>query len=152
MVSSYRFSGPLVLRLLGGCLAVLGVLAVLLAVVFTALSLPRVVLGVALALVLVVAVLAGLVATRRPEVVRLDDAGYRIRFVRGAGVRRAAWSQVEDAAAETIVGQRCVVLRLRDGRTTTIPVEILAGSPEGFVHDLQRRLDGGQGVRSRPSG
>ena len=34
----------------------------------------------------------------------------------------------------------CVVLRLRDGRTTTIPVGVLAVDKDEFVRELQGRL------------
>jgi hypothetical protein len=47
----------------------------------------------------------------------------------------------------TVAGARCVVLRLRDGRSTTIPVDVLAGDREEFVRTLQRLLDGGHGLR-----
>ena len=83
-------------------------------------------------------------------VVRLDEGGYRVRSVRGAGVREARWKDVEDVTAPTVRGQRCVVLRLRDGRTTTIPVDVLAGSPDAFVRDLQEHLDAGHGYRRLP--
>ena len=40
-----------------------------------------------------------------------------------------------------------MVLRLRNGGTTTIPVDVLAGDREAFVRDLQRHLTDGQGLR-----
>jgi hypothetical protein len=40
-----------------------------------------------------------------------------------------------------------VVLHLRDGRTTTIPVEALAADREEFVRDLQEHLQRGHGLR-----
>ncbi len=43
-----------------------------------------------------------------------------------------------------------MVLRLRDGRTTTIPVDVLSGSADGFVRDLQDHLDRGHGYRPVP--
>ena len=70
----------------------------------------------------------------RAYVVRLDDDGYRVRLVRGAGVSAARWTDVEDAGRPpTRAASPCVVLRLRDGRTTTIPVGALAGDREEFV-------------------
>ena len=61
--------------------------------------------------------------------VRLDDEGYQVRFVRGAGVKQARWKDVEDVVATTVADERCVVLRLRDGRTTTIPVRPSRAAP-----------------------
>jgi hypothetical protein len=80
-------------------------------------------------------------------VVRLDEVGYRVRHVRGAGVRDARWKDVEDVTATNVEGQRCVSLRLRDGRTTTIPVDLLKADVGAFVQDLQRHLNQGHGYR-----
>ena len=44
-------------------------------------------------------------------------------------------------------GIACVVLHLRDGRTTTIPVAALAADREEFVRDLQAHLQRGHGLR-----
>ena len=41
----------------------------------------------------------------------------------------------------------CVALRLRDGRTTTIPVGVLGIDKDEFVRELQDRLQRGQGLR-----
>jgi hypothetical protein len=65
-------------------------------------------------------------------------------------VRQGRWKDVEDMLATTVAGDRVVVLRRRDGRTTTIPVGILAGSPDDFVRDLQQHLDRGHGYRPIP--
>ena len=64
---------------------------------------------------------------------------------------RRRWKDVEDVTAPTVEGQRCVVLRLRDGRTTTIPVDVLAGAADAFVQDLQQHLDRGHGYRPAAS-
>jgi hypothetical protein len=83
----------------------------------------------------------------RAYVVRCRPDGYRIGLVRGAGVKEARWQEVEDAVAATPRGVPAVVLRLRDGRTTTIPVGLLAIDKEDFVRELQRYLQHGQGLR-----
>jgi hypothetical protein len=156
-VSSYRFSPSFLLRSLGAVLVAVGGLLLAL-VVATALVPASAVRDVLVVVTVVVAAGTagglGLLAVVRPVVVAFDDVGYRVRLVRGAGVRQARWTQVEDAAAEMIAGERCVVVRLRDGRTTTVPVGILTGRPDDFVRDLQRHLDAGHGyrrVRGRPS-
>jgi len=150
VASDYRFSGPLVLRLLGVGLAGVGVLVLALAGLAVLLGLPAGVLGAGVLAAAVLVVGLGFVATRGVVVVRLDDAGYRIRFVRGAGVRQEAWKQVEDVATATVAGERCVVLRLRDGRTSTVPVGLLAGRTEDFVEDLREHLNRGHGYRRIP--
>ncbi len=152
MSSSYRFAGPFIVRLTGLGLAAVGALVVVAVVLVAATSAPSAVLTSLLlaAVVLLVAVLVAVAVLRRRDVVRLDDAGYRVRHVRGAGVREARWTDVEDVTASTLGGQRCVLLRLRDGRTTTIPVDVLAGSRDAFVRDLQEHLNRGHGYRRLP--
>lgn len=150
--SSYRFAGPFIVRLMGLGLAAVGLLVLVFAGLAALLSLPGAALGAGLLVALVawLGVLVGFTLLRRREVVRLDEVGYRVRFVRGAGVRQAGWKDVEDATAPTVEGDRCVVLRLRDGRTTTIPVDVLVGSAEAFVQDLQEHLNRGHGYRPLP--
>jgi hypothetical protein len=152
VTSSYRFAAPFIVRMTGVGLVAVGVLVLVLAGLVAALSLPEAVLsaGLLVAVVLCLVVLAGLAALRRRVVVRLDETGYRVRYVRGAGVRQAPWKDVEDVTAPTVEGQRCVVLRLRDGRTTTMPVDVLAGSADAFVRDLQQHLNRGHGYRRLP--
>lgn len=147
MPSDYRLSRPLAARMLGVLLAVVGLVVVVLTLAVALLDLP---VGFLTAGVLgaAIVVLAGsLFLTRRSSVVRLDETGYRVRMVRGAGTTEARWTDVEDVVTAHIAGEPCVVLRLRDGRTTTIPVRMLAADREAFVRDLQRHLDEGHGYR-----
>jgi hypothetical protein len=83
----------------------------------------------------------------RAWVLRCTDDGYRVRLVRGAGVTQARWSAVEDAVTTYRHDVACVQLRLRDGRTTTIPVGVLAVDRDQFVRELQGRLQRGHGLR-----
>lgn len=76
----------------------------------------------------------------RLVVVRLTASGYRVRMVSAAGVTEARWPEVEDAVAAAPRGVECVVLRLRDGRTTTIPVALLAADKDDFARDVRARL------------
>ena len=102
-------------------------------------------LGPDLLVVLLAAGLLGLLAIawwlrNRVSVVRLTSTGYRVRLVRGAGVPEARWSEVEDAVATQPQDVQCVVLRLKDGRTTTIPVELLAADKDDFARDVRDHL------------
>jgi hypothetical protein len=145
--SDYRLSAPVTVRILGAALVAAGLLVGLLAAVVAVAGWPGSVIVVgALVLWAVVAVLA-LLLLRLAPVVRLDDVGYRVRWVRGAGVREARWRDVEDVVATTLQGARCVVLRHRDGRTTTVPVDLLSGPVESFVEDLRSHLNRGHGYR-----
>ncbi len=147
MPSDYRFAPPLVVRFLGLVLVGLGVLTVLAVVLTTVLDLPGGVVTAIVVLVVVAVVGVGLVLTRLTPLVHLDEAGYRVRLLRGAGVRAARWRDVEDVVTTTVHGHDCVVLRLRDGRTTTLPVAVLDAPREVFVQDLRTHLDAGHGYR-----
>jgi hypothetical protein len=125
----------------------LGVLVVALAVLVAALDLPGTVLTVGVVVAVVLVVAGALAASRLTTVLSFDDTGYRVRLLRGAGVRAARWREVEDAVAMTIAGHDCVVLRLKDGRTTTIPVDVLETSPQALLEELSGRLDRGHGYR-----
>ena len=139
-VSDYRVAPTLAARLLGVGVGLVGVLVLLTTAVVALAGLPPgTVLMVGVAGVLLVG-LAGWWVTRRARVVRLDDVGYQVRFVRGAGATSARWVDVLDAGTRAVAGSHCVVLRLRDGRTTTIPVEALAGDPARFANDIAARL------------
>lgn len=147
MPSDYRLSRSIAVRVFGVLLAALGVLVVALTLGVGILDLPTPVLSIGLVVVVLLLLGAVLVLTRGATVVRLDDAGYRVRVVRGAGVKQARWTDVEDVVATTVAGERCVVLRLRDGRTTTLPVRVLSGDVDSFVKDLQQHLNRGHGYR-----
>lgn len=102
---------------------------------------PRVLfgtLGVSLAAVLVLALLL----VRPRWVVRLDADGYRVRGMRSAGVRQARWSEVEDLRAVTLRGTPCLAVRLRDGRTSTLPAGLLAGGPDAVANRMREHLEG----------
>jgi hypothetical protein len=83
----------------------------------------------------------------RAYVMRAAPDGYTVRMVRGAGVKAARWTQVEDAVTTTIHDEPCVVLRLKDGGTTTIPVSVLAVDNEQFVVELQQHLQRGHRLK-----
>lgn len=112
------------------------------------LDLHTVVLLIPVLLALLVLAAVMLTWSRRGWVVRLTEEGYRVQWVRGAGVRAARWRDVEDAVTTTVANAPVLMLRLRNGGTTTIPVEMLAVDRESFVRELQRHLQKGQGLRS----
>ncbi len=146
MSSDYRLSPAFGARLVGLLVVGLAVLVFVATGVVAVLNLHTLVLvPVALAVVAVIFALGA--QLRRTPVVQLDDIGYRVRLVRGAGVREAAWTEVEDAVTATARNLPCVVLRLTDGRTTTIPVEALDADRDTFVRDLRAHLQRGQGLR-----
>lgn len=146
-MSDYRFSQALLVRMMGALLVVLGGLVAVLAGMVAWLDLPGAVLTVGVVVAVLLVVGAGLFLTRLTALVHFDEQGYRVRWLRGAGVRQARWKDVEDAVTAVVSGHDCLVLRLRDGRTTTIPVRVLDAAPAEFVDDLRARLDKGHGYR-----
>jgi hypothetical protein len=134
------------MRLLGtgltavGLVVVLGVLVVWVVGAPTAVAMGLVVLGG-------VGVLAlGLLLGVRRWVLRLDEHGYRVRLLRPEA-RSARWSDVLDLQAVNVGRNRGVVLRLRDGRTTALPVDALEGGPTRLTELLTARLDHNRGYR-----
>ncbi|MCR6032525.1 hypothetical protein GGQ22_13915 [Nocardioides sp. zg-579] len=144
--TEYRLAPTVAVRFVGAALVLLAVL-VLVATALVATGLPGDVVVVLAALGVLGVLALGWWLRSGLAVVRFDDAGYRVRLVRGAGVKQAAWSEVQEAQTASPRGIRCIVLRLVDGRTTTIPVDVLAGDPDEVVRELQVRLRRGEGLR-----
>jgi hypothetical protein len=139
-VQAFGLAPALRARLMGLGLAGLGVLLVVVTVVVLVARLPLDVLSAVVLLVLVGVFVLGFLVVRRWHVLELDRHGYRVRFVRGVGVAAARWSDVHDMVTSTVGGARCVVMRLRDGRSTTLPVDLVEGDSEELVRELGRRL------------
>lgn len=134
-------------RLLGSGLLATGLVVVLLLVLGGLLGIPApVVTGVVALATIGILVLLGLLGPRH-WVVRLDDDGYRVRGLRSAHVTSARWSDVLDLRAATIEGTRCLVVRLRDGRQTTIPVDVVAGDADELTRRFEAYLDRSHGYR-----
>ena len=142
----YRLAPAVVARILGLALVLLALLAFV-ATIIVALAGGSI--DVAIGLV-VAGVLALVVTTwwlrTRAWVVRCSPEGYAVRLVRGAGVRQAAWTEVRDAVTTTTRGIACLVIRLGDGTSTSIPVGLLAVDREQFVREMQRHLGEGQQI------
>jgi hypothetical protein len=134
-------------RLLGTGLVAIGTVVVLGVLVTGLASLPTAFVA-GLVVLAVLGVLAlGLLVGVRHWVLRIDEHGYRVRALRSAQARSARWTDVLDLQATTVAGHRCVVLRLRDGRTTTLPVDVLEGDATALTETLSSHLDRGHGYR-----
>ncbi len=134
-------------RLLGTGLAAIGVVTAAVVLVGSLLDGAGPLVSGVVVLAAVMVITLGLLLGLRHWVVRLDDVGYRVRALRSAEVRNARWTDVLDLQTSTVGGARCVVLRLRSGATTTIPVDVLEGSSEAFTEVLGGYLDRGHGYR-----
>jgi hypothetical protein len=143
----YPLARAVRVRLLGSFLAVLGLLVLVMTVVLAAVQPSSGVVAAAVVAVAVIVVTTGFALGRQWYVVRLDDTGYRVRFVRGVGRSQARWTEVEDLTTALAAGTECVVLRLRNGDASTVPVNLIEGDREAFVDELQRRLDAAHGYR-----
>ena len=147
MPTDHRLSPAIAARVVGVVLVAVAIVILLSTILIAALDLHTVYLLVPV--VLTVAVLSALAWAWRSRgwVLRLTDEGYRVRWVRGVGTPAARWKDVEDAVATTVAGSPVLVLRLRDGRTTTVPVEIIATDRDSLVRDVQEHLQRGHGLR-----
>ncbi|WP_210439492.1 hypothetical protein [Nocardioides xinjiangensis] len=143
----HRLAPAVAARLLGVVLCAVAVLILVSTVVIAVADLHTVFLLVPVVLTFLLLLAAWWTWRQKGWVVRLTEEGYRVQWVRGVGVASARWRDVEDAVTTTVAGSPVVVLRLRDGRTTTIPVEVLAIDREAFVRDVQDHLQRGHGLR-----
>lgn len=145
--SLYRLAPAVAARLLGVVLCVVAVLILASTLVIAALDLHTVFLLVPVGLTFLVLATNWWVWREKGWVARFTPEGYRVQWVRGVGTASGRWKDVEDAVTTTVADSPVVVLRLRDGRTTTIPVQMLAVDREAFVRDVQQHLQRGHGLR-----
>lgn len=145
--TTYALAPTFVARFVGLALVLVAVTMFAGTAIVAALDLPAdLLVGLLLACLLGVGILAWWLRTRA-WVLACDAEGYTVRLVRGAGVARARWTDVEDASTAVRHDVACLVLRLRDGGSTTIPVGVLAVDKEAFVRELQQRLQTARGLR-----
>jgi hypothetical protein len=143
----HRLAPAVAARLLGVVLCAVAVLILVSTLAIAALDLHTAFLLVPVLLTVLVLAANWWVWRTKGWVVRMTAEGYRVQWVRGVGVASARWKDVEDAVTTTVADAPVVVLRLRDGRTTTIPVEVLAVDRETFVREVQEHLQRGHGLR-----
>ena len=145
-VTVHRLAPAIAARLLGLVLCAVAVLILVSTVAIAVFDLHTVFLLVPVGITVAVLVASWWVWREKGWVARLTTEGYRIQWVRGVGTASARWSDVEDAVTTTVADAPVVVLRLKDGRTTTIPVQVLAIDREEFVREVQRHLQRGHGL------
>jgi hypothetical protein len=143
----YRLAPAIAARLVGVLLCVVAVLILVSTIAIAVVDLHTVFLLVPVGLTIALLVGTWWLWRVKGWVVRTTDEGYRVQWVRGVGAVSGRWKDVEDAVTTTVADSPVVVLRLRDGRTSTIPVEMLAIDREQFVRELQGHLQRGNGVR-----
>ena len=134
-------------RLLGSGLVAIGLVVALGVLVCWVTGLPSAVVSGLVVLAAAGVVALGLLVGVRRWVLRLDATGYRVRLLRTAQARSARWTDVLDLQTGTVHGTRCLVLRLRDGRTTALPVDAIEGDDTALREALTSHLDRGHGYR-----
>lgn len=139
----YRLAPAVAARLLGVVLVAVAIAILASTVAIAVFDVHTAFLLVPVVLTLLVLVGIWWAWRQKGWIARLTDEGYRIQWVRGVGAASGRWADVEDAVTTTVIDAPVVVLRLRDGRTTTIPVEMLAVDREAFVRDIQQHLKRG---------
>lgn len=147
VTQDFALAPALRIRLLGAGITAIGVVVVVAILLTAVASLPAAVTSGLVVLAGVGVITLGALLGPKRWVLRLDEDGYRVRALRSARAKSARWTDVLDLQASTLAGTRCVVLRLRDGRTTTLPVDALEGSAEGLTDALSAHLDRGHGYR-----
>lgn len=141
-ISDYRMARPVLARLVGAYAIVLALLVLALTVAVIAADWSPDVLVLAFGVGVLGMIALAWWLTSRLVVVRLTTSGYRVRLVRGVGLAEGSWSDVEDVVAASPRDLDCVVIRLRDGRSSTIPMDLIAADKDDFARDVRRHLTG----------
>ena len=150
---TYALTPALRARLMAVALVAIALFLLAATVVIGALHINTAVMLVLVLLVPVVITVLATLLSKRFYVLRVDEIGYQTRFVGGVGAKQARWVDVLDLGVVTIEGARCTQFRLRDGRTTTIAVDLLQTDADELVREFQRRLTVATGrAATRPGG
>ncbi|MBA2772835.1 MAG: hypothetical protein H0U36_02145 [Nocardioidaceae bacterium] len=145
----YRWPRPLVLRLVGMGLALLGAAWVVGAAVdkLSGGGLGSTVPPLALVMTVVVLGAAAWLVSRPPMVLELSVGGYRLHHLRGGGVSSAGWRDVESAQTQDTADGPALVITLSDGRRSVVPRALLGGRAEEAAGEVRGRLDAAHGYR-----
>ena len=139
-VSRYRLAPALGIRLVGRSLVTLAVLVLLATVLGLAVGSGWAIAGLVALIGLVAVAVWGWWLLRRATAVHLTDEGYDVHLLGGVGATHASWADVTEVAATSPGGTPCLVLRLRDGGGTRLPMTALRGDPDEFARDVRRRV------------
>ena len=145
MASDYRLSPALTARLLGVTLVAMGVLVALVTGGVLVFDLHSAFLLVPA--VFVVVAVSALIVWSSTWVLRLGEEGYQVRRLRSSGTPAARWRDVEDFVSTEVEGTPCLVLRLRDGRATTLPLAALHADGRELAHVIAGHLSRAHGLR-----
>jgi hypothetical protein len=142
----FALAPALRVRLLGTGLVAIGLVIAVGVLLSWLTDLPSTIISGLVVLAGVGVVSLGLLLGVRHWVLRLDETGYRVRVLR-VEARSGRWTDVLDLQTGSVGGARCAVLRLRDGRTTALPVGAIEGDVTALIEALTAHLDRGHGYR-----
>jgi hypothetical protein len=141
--SAYRLSLAHVLRFVGPLVIAVGALWVVVALT----GLTGMARGLVALLTLVV-ILGALVAViRPPRVLTLTDDAYRISLVRGAGVARAPWRDVEAVGTQSVGGAPSILFTLKGDATSVLPLSLLGARNVDAQREVHQRLNDANGYK-----
>jgi hypothetical protein len=143
----YRLAPAVVVQLVGLACVVLALVLFAGTAIVAVAGLPADLLLVVVLVLVAGVFVAGWWLRNRAYVLRATADGYRIGLVRGAGLKEARWSQVEQAVTAVRRDAPCIELRLKDGRTTVIPASVLAVDTATFVQELRGHLQRASGLK-----
>jgi hypothetical protein len=138
--TTYRLAPALAARLVGRSLVTLAGLVAVATVVGVLTGLGWAPAGVVAVIGVVLVAAWAWYLLRAAWAVRLTEGGYAVRLLAGVGAAGAAWSQVAEVVAASPGGTPCLVLRLRDGRLTRLPMPAIAEDADVFARDVRRRV------------
>jgi hypothetical protein len=137
---SYRLAPALGARLVGRSLVTLALLVLVATVLGPLTGAGWLVAGGATVVGLALVGLWAWYLLRFAWAVRLSEHGYAVRLLGGVGTTTASWVEVDEVVAASPAGRPCLVVRLRDGTETRLPMAALAGDPDTFADDVRRRV------------
>ena len=138
--TSYRLAPALGARLVGRSLVTLAALVLLATVVGLLVGGGWVPAGIVAVVGLVLVGGWAWWLLRVAWALRATTEGYVVRLLGGIGATAARWGDVTELTASSPGGERCLVLRLNDGRATRLPMAALAADPDVVAIDVRRRL------------
>ena len=147
--TQYRWPRPLMLRFTGVVTAALGTLWIVGVVfdVWVVSGLGATVYVVALSATALVLIVALVLLGRPPLVIEMASDGYRLHHLRGGGVATAQWRDVESAQTQSSSNGPLIVIQLKDGRRSLLPLTLLGARAVEAEREIHDRLSTGHGYR-----
>jgi len=103
----------------------------------------------AVALTTTAVILAGVLVllARPPLVIEMAPDRYRLHLLRGGGVNSAQWREVESAQTQSTSNGALIVLQLKSGERSFVPLTLLGARAVEAEREIHRRLTTGHGYQ-----